>query len=214
MKDYRVKVTVRNAKILRVIEDLGFKSVAEFCRTYSMHQTALGNLISMKIPPVNDNGYFNKTATTLLEVTQCLPEELWNPEQLHMRNKKSSYEADVTESDILKITEQKSYDPIGLIEQEDHNKVLKEKLIKLMDHLSPRNRNMILEYRGLLEDGMENPTYKKVAHKYGISTERLRQIEVKFFRQVRHPIRREKYLSEFVTIDGEEDKHSYEEEYE
>lgn len=74
--------------------------------------------------------------------------------------------------------------------------LLKEQLNEILDSLSPRERK-VLEMRFGLEDG-QGRTLEEVGSEFGVTRERIRQIEAKALRKLRHPIRSRKlrdYLS-------------------
>ena len=52
MNDYRVKITIRNDRILSKIEELGFPSVMKFCEHTGMAYTSTNDIISGKVPPI------------------------------------------------------------------------------------------------------------------------------------------------------------------
>jgi RNA polymerase primary sigma factor len=64
---------------------------------------------------------------------------------------------------------------------------LKEKLATVLDSLSERER-AILEMRFGLHDGNEH-TLSEIGHMYNVTRERIRQIEAKALRKLRHPSR-------------------------
>ena len=52
MNDYRVKITIRNDRILSKIEELGFPSVMKFCEHTGMPYTSTNDIISGKVTPI------------------------------------------------------------------------------------------------------------------------------------------------------------------
>lgn len=62
---------------------------------------------------------------------------------------------------------------------------LKELLDKALDSVSPRERR-VLELRFGLKDGRSR-TLKDVAREFNVTGERIRQIEAKALRKLRHP---------------------------
>jgi RNA polymerase primary sigma factor len=74
--------------------------------------------------------------------------------------------------------------------------LLKEQMQSILSSLSERERK-VLEMRFGLKDG-QGHTLEEVGQKFGVTRERIRQIEAKALRKLRHPIRSRKlrdYLS-------------------
>jgi RNA polymerase primary sigma factor len=68
--------------------------------------------------------------------------------------------------------------------------LLKEQMQDVLDGLSPRERE-VLELRFGLRDG-QTRTLEEVGQAFGVTRERIRQIEAKALRKLRHPIRSRK----------------------
>jgi RNA polymerase primary sigma factor len=68
--------------------------------------------------------------------------------------------------------------------------LLKEQMQDILDSLSERERK-VLEMRFGLLDG-QGHTLEEVGQKFGVTRERIRQIEAKALRKLRHPIRSRK----------------------
>ena len=74
--------------------------------------------------------------------------------------------------------------------------LLREQMQEILEQLNERERK-VLEMRFGLEDGMSR-TLEEVGREFGVTRERIRQIEAKALRKLRHPIRSRKlrdYLS-------------------
>lgn len=76
-----------------------------------------------------------------------------------------------------------------------NRKLLKEQLSKVLKTLSEREEN-VLRYRYGLDDGCPR-TLEEVGKLFNVTRERIRQIEVKALRKLRHPSRRKK-LEDFA----------------
>jgi RNA polymerase primary sigma factor len=70
------------------------------------------------------------------------------------------------------------------------HQLLREQMQDILDQLSPRERE-VLEMRFGLGDGTSH-TLEEVGHYFGVTRERIRQIEAKALRKLRHPIRSRK----------------------
>lgn len=68
--------------------------------------------------------------------------------------------------------------------------LLKDHIAEMLETLSPREAK-VLEYRFGLEDGKQR-TLEEVGKEFGVTRERIRQIEAKAIRKLRHPTRAKK----------------------
>lgn len=74
--------------------------------------------------------------------------------------------------------------------------ILKEQLIAVLDTLTPREE-MVLRLRYGIDDGHPR-TLEEVGKEFGVTRERIRQIEAKALRKLRHP-QRSKKLKDYVN---------------
>lgn len=74
------------------------------------------------------------------------------------------------------------------------NHILKEQISRVLSSLTERE-SRVIKYRFGLEDGWQR-TLEEVGQKFGVTRERIRQIEAKALRKLRHPSRSKK-LKEF-----------------
>jgi RNA polymerase primary sigma factor len=80
--------------------------------------------------------------------------------------------------------------------QSAYSKLLSEKIQEVLDTLPPREAR-ILRLRFGLENG-RSYTLEEVGQKFGLTRERIRQIESKALRRLRHP-RRSRQLRDYLS---------------
>lgn len=191
VNEYRIKVTVRNNLILNAIEDAGYKSLAGFCRASGMSQTALGQLISMRQPPLNIDGEFSLLAKKLMEELCALPTDLWTSEQLTLRLKRNSAERDVSADGMRAALGMHAEELLELMKPADPDEaVLKQEMVSVveeqLDSLTPRESKILRMRYGI---GCEEHTLEEVGRAFDITRERIRQIEAKALRKLKKPHR-------------------------
>ena len=172
MKDYRVKIQIRNDRLLSAIEGMGYDSVAKFCKKFNLEYQRTTEVIRGKLKPLNEKGTPNKTTEELLSILGLELHEAFTKRQLH-GFRRSSFEVQVEESELKQIVSPAKNQEMKLIETDVTNK-LDELFAK---HLGPRQEKILRMRYGI---GMlANHTYEEIGLHYNITRERVRQIEQK-----------------------------------
>lgn len=187
MTDYRIKVTVRNARILRAIKDGGHDSVMSFARSAGVNYGRLIDLIAMRVTPVNEkSGRLKLIAQEICDALCMLPEDLWTDDQLFVKLQRSTYEVDVSEDRLV--------EAISSIDAKKALGILSESIRPL----TPRETKVLHMRFGI---GMNvECTLDEVAMQFGVDKERIRQIEAKALHKLRHPVRTDKLLLGATTL--------------
>ena len=102
IKDYRVKIIIRNERILKLIEDQGFVSVRKFCDAHKIEYQRTTELISGKLKPVKDNGELSYVCSQVLKALGVELQDCFTPRQMAGFNKRS-FEIKVKEQDLKKL---------------------------------------------------------------------------------------------------------------
>lgn len=183
-------MTVRNNLILSAISALGFKSGASFAAQCGLTSQQLTKLIAMKKSPINQNGEFCEDAKKLMEALGAAPSDLWTDRQLTLSLHRNTGERAVEEIDIQYILDNHLEAmtlpcPSEGLEAKDAERVIED----LLDTLTPNEADTLRKRYGLA--GQDELTLEQCAHMKGVTKERIRQIEAKALRKLRHPERRE-----------------------
>jgi len=180
MSDYRVKVTVRNARLLRAIEAAGHKPGEIFARAAGVsYVTVLLPYLNLTRSPIDENGLVRECAWDLCDFLGASPSDLWADSQLEPLQKNySSTDLDAYELEAL-ILGRATDDPMEIASNSEMARILGDAL----NTLTPR------EAQALQEIHLKEKTLSEVGAVLDVSRERVRQIEAKAMRKLRHPCR-------------------------
>lgn len=188
MTDYRVTVKVQNNNILGRIYESGYSSVSDFCRrNENISQSVLGEIINMKRPVFTNKGEFIYTIKRTANALGCLPEALFSDAQLYaeIETNVKTYEVSEDEMRFMLVNQQDQRTPEQLVYEGE----MKDLIMQALETLTPREKKVITLRMGL--DGKNESTLEEVAQVFGVNRARIRQIEDKALRKLRHPTRAE-----------------------
>jgi len=184
MKEFRLKVSVRNNLLLSAIEAHGYSSVAEFERACGLGMGRINNLVAMRDAPILQSGEFSQNAKLVMEVLGAAPTDLWTEQQLTIKLKTNSGERDIDADIVQHLLEQKSRTDY-LPSPEDSLLAAETSAIvqQVLGTISPREKDI------LQERFEKDLTLEEVGNHHGVSRERIRSIEAKALRKLRDPTR-------------------------
>jgi len=181
MNDYRVKITIRNERLLAAMEGMGYKSVAEFSRNQGLNGVKVREIFSGKIPPLDREGNPKELTKEILEILNLTIEKAFTEKQLK-GFKKHTFEVKIEEEKLLQIISPAKNQEIKVIEQE-----VKSKLSEILSTLTPREEKILRMRFGI---GMNTDhTLEEVGRKFFVTRDRIRQIEARALRKLKHPSR-------------------------
>jgi len=188
---YLVKVSIRNNLIIKAIHKAGYRNVSQFCEQNGMGKTQLTSLISLKTPPLTQDGEFRETAKALMEHLCALPTDLWTTEQLTMELRRNTSTKEVDLNAMVAALGMNSEEVLHLIEGPSPEKELEGKetaeiVNEMLDTLTPREARVLRMRFGI--DCSEH-TLEEAGRVLDVTKERIRQIEAKAMRKMKHPLR-------------------------
>lgn len=189
--EYRIDIKVRNNLILKRVEEMGYRSIAAFCKAHSISYLTLVKTINMQEKALDRNGVFNKTIEKTCLALKCCPEDIFTESQLHAEIKTNKRTVIVDEAEA-KFLLQNSLALLGPDEEYEKEQKITE-LKACLKNLSYKERK-VLEERYGLADG-EEKTYRDAGKKIERSVERARQIECAALRKIRRAFNKEKLRS-------------------
>ena len=180
MQDYRVKITIRNERLLAAIEGTGFESVAKFCAEHILDYNQTSEIIRGKLKPINENGKLNNKVENLLNILELDIKDAFTPRQLQ-GFKNTSYEVKVKEKELKQLINPVKNQELKYIETEVQEKISEVLAIRL----TPREEKIIRMRFGI---GTETDhTLDEISQELNVSNARVGQILAKAIRKLRHP---------------------------
>jgi RNA polymerase sigma factor (sigma-70 family) len=181
-------------ELVTAIEQVGYKSVAEFSRDIGLTAQEISSFVALRKAPINQDGEFCPNAKKIMEALGAAPSDLWTTEQLNMKLKRNTTQDLFSAPTIQAILggnvaqlEGSVYEESEKPEEVLNKKELKAELEKVLGTLTPREAKVLQLRFGL--DGCEEHTLGEVGDMLNIGKERVRQIEAKALRNMRHPSR-------------------------
>jgi RNA polymerase sigma factor (sigma-70 family) len=188
---YLVKISIRNNLIIKAIHRAGYRNVSQFCEQNGMGKTQLTALISLKTPPLTQDGEFRETAKALMEHLCALPTDLWTTEQLTMELRRNTSTKEVDLNAMVAALGMNTEEALHLIEgsspdNELENKETIEVVNEMLETLTPREERVLRMRFGI---GCNEHTLEEAGRVLDVTKERIRQIEAKAMRKMQHPSR-------------------------
>jgi hypothetical protein len=183
-KDYRLKVTIRNDRLLTAMENIGFESMAQFTKTHGLEYQRTGEIFNGKLKPLNEKGELKPLAKEILSILNLEVSEAFTERQLKGFTR-TTFEKRVNEKDLLKLANPVKNHEFLLMEK-DVNKVLD----KMLGELGPRYEKIVRMVNGI--GGQEVCSFKQIALEFKIGSYRVSQIYLTALRKLSTPKNLEK----------------------
>jgi RNA polymerase sigma factor (sigma-70 family) len=197
MKDYKVTIKVRNARLINALAEVGESVGGKLANKMGVSYHQLLDLSNLKMSPLDEEGKLLPIVEKLCDLTNKTLFELFTVDQIApLETNKAEFEMDVQE--VQELLLERSSEDLYIEKQTN------EAVHDLMDSLTPRE-NQILKLRYGVKTTTDY-TLGEVGEVFGVSAARVRQIEAKALRKMRHPSRSDRLRNTWLGIDFPEKK--------
>jgi len=180
MSDYRVRISIRNERLLSAIEKAGYPSARQCSIANGYKDYVIGNLVNGSIKPLEaKTGKPTKFCKEVLKILGKNIEDCFTPRQLQ-GFKKSSYQIKVDEKELKQLVSEHKNEGHSLLESELDKKITQV----LSTRLGPREEKMIRMHFGLGK--YKEHTKAELAKYYNLSDDRIGQILKKAIFKLQH----------------------------
>jgi len=182
MKDYRLEIKIKNNYLYEKMQEYGISTASELARVVGLGPSVIGDILNLKVTPYTNKGTVRSSIQCLCDFFSCNPEDLFPAQHIFdpLTVNQGAIQANIGELMSSNLLES-AHNPDLLVEITEQ----KEAIEKTLDQLTLREKK-VLELRfGLGEEA--ECTLKEVGIKLGVKAERIRQIEAKALRKLRHP---------------------------
>ena len=195
----RVEVKFKNARLYHAICDAAYKDntyhtsatrgqVSAFCRFYGVPYGMVGQLLLLQLSPIlkQPRNTYRPLCVTLSNILDIDCATLF-PQALYAQSWPTSFSADVPLATFVGLGAAKHLTLPPSSFEAVANRELRELMTAAVATLTPRETLVITQRFGL--DGQGERTLEEVAQVYAVCRERIRQVEAKAMRKLRHPSR-------------------------
>jgi len=179
VKDYYASMKIRNGRLLQAMREMGMENQNTLAHAAGVQPTLVSNYLNFKRSPRREDGAFRKDALRIAEALAYSPYEIF-PEHLDHEVETNEIGAFVEQAQLKGMIEQQPALPGESTEID--NAIIDEVLSELTEREEKIIRARFWEDRSL----------ESIAEDLGITRERVRQLESKAFRKLRHPSRKRK----------------------
>lgn len=195
MKEFEVTIKVRNNLLIQRREELGLSSV-RFAEAVGIRYEMYCSLESMRLDPIGARGW-RPAVLKIAEYHGVGPDELFPPSICAVKNPTvvRQISSEQIHTFLSEYQQRAALPPDVEVEIQDERACLDRALKKL----SLRERKIIALLHGL--NGEMCQTAEEVAVRFGVTSARIRQLEIRALRKIRY-FPRFKELQEFIALDS------------
>ena len=190
MSDYRVRISIRNERLLSAIEEAGYPSARQCSIANGYPEPFVGQLVSGSRKPLDvKTGKPTKFCKEILKILGKNIEDCFTPRQLQ-GFKKSSYQIKVDEKELKQLVSYHKNEGDTFLEADLDKKITQVLSIRL----TPREEKIVRLYYGIGSETTPQ-TYEEISLLYQVTRERVKQICDRAIKKLQHPVTKGLLLS-------------------
>ena len=185
VKDYVIQFKVKNGPMLSIMRANGMETAADLYRASGVNQTAIGKYLNLLQSPWSERNNWSAAVLKIAKTLKVAPEMLFPEQHILKPLEKNRAEIEMDLEDMEQLTGEMSTDHLLGPTEDDQDTVdlLREKIRTI----TSREEECLVMRFGL--DGNEPQSLKAIGDRFGVTQERIRQIEAKALRKLRHKTR-------------------------
>ena len=189
MSDYRVRISIRNERLLSAIENAGYASARQCSIANGYPEYLIGNLVNGSIKPLEaKTGKPTKFCKEVLKILGKNIEDCFTPRQLQGFTK-NSYQVKVDEKELKQLVSYHKNEGDTLLEADLDKKITQVLSIRL----TPREEKVIRMHYGL--GRYKEHSIVEISEHFGVSRSRMDIIVKNAIRKLQHPVTKGLLLS-------------------
>lgn len=194
-KEVRVEIRLKNNRLIAMRERLGLcqRDAARAIGIVKLDSTGsgvLGELEGLRTAPLKPNGKWTASAIKIAKFYDVDPSWLFSQVITSVKNPMKVLEMRAAEVMALANHPLSDGNPEDALMFQDTKKAVQKTLANC---LTPREER-VLRLRFGFDDSSDGKTYKEIADDFQVGIERIRQIEQKALRKLRHPQKKKQIL--------------------
>ena len=190
MSDYRVRISIRNERLLSAIEEAGYPSARQCSIANGYPEPYVGELVrGLRKPLDTKTGKPTEFCKEVLKILGKNIEDCFTPRQLK-GFKKSSYQIKVDEKELKQLVSEHKNEGHSLLESELDRKITQVLSIRL----TPREEKIVRLHYGIGSETTPQ-TFQEISLIFAVGQNRIKQICDKAIRKLQHPVTKSLLLS-------------------
>lgn len=177
MNDYFAILKIQNGRLKHAMNEMNIRNNAELSRRSGVNECSIGKLLNFKRCPRNKKGSWRSETLKICQALAVEPDDIFPS---HLQHEVLTNQiANFVEQDQLTGCASKQLGTLNEVEDKEMSQVIED----MLNTLSKREQEV------LIQRFWENTTLNEIGSKYELTGNRIRCIEAKALRKLRHPAR-------------------------